>query len=109
MSGTEDGNRDLGDLTLAAGRNLVGERFIRRNEAGPEVVLTLLEAEKGRRDPRAPGEDDRPFTLLFRGPAEPRLTQGMHDLDHPRRSLPGIFLVPVGGDSAGRLYEAVFA
>ncbi len=100
---------DLAGLTLAACRDLVGQDFVRRNPDGPDVVLHLESAEQARRDPTADRSADRPFSLLFRGPADPRLTQGMHDLEHPRRPLPGIFLVPVGADGGGVRYEAVFA
>ena len=105
---TDDHTPDLAALTLETCRRHVGESFVRPDDAGPDVTLELTAAEPGRRDPRAQEPGDRPFSLLFRGPLDHRLTQGMHDLDHPRLALRGIFLVPVGQDEDGLLYEAVF-
>jgi len=105
---TEDPTPDLAALTLETCRGHVGESFVRPNDAGPDITLELTAAEPGRRDPRAGDDTGRPFSLIFRGPLDPQLTQGMHDLDHPRLALCGIFLVPVGQDEDGLLYEAVF-
>jgi hypothetical protein len=102
------GDRDLATLTLDACRARLGEEFVRPDPGGRDVVLVLAEADRMKRDPRAPTRGDRPFRLVFRGPRDPRLTQGMHDLDHPESGLPGIFLVPVDEDGEGILYEAVF-
>ncbi|MBC8424808.1 hypothetical protein H8E07_11855 [bacterium] len=100
---------DLSGLTLATGRSLVGLDFVRRNDAGPDVVLRLVSAEPARRDPTADGAADRPFSLVFHGPPDPRLTQGMHDLEHPEHRFVGLFLVPVGAADEGLRYEAVFS
>lgn len=100
---------DLADLTLETARSLVGLDFTRPNDAGPDVVLRLLSAEPMRRDPSANDASDRPFNLLFHGPADPRLTQGMHDLDHDAHRFVGLFLVPVGDRDGGFQYEAVFS
>lgn len=104
----EDEKPDLSSLNLATCRALVGIDFVRPNEGGPDVLLRLVQAQKGRRDPLAEGDTDRPFSLLFRGPVDPRLTQGMHDLKSPHLDLPGLFLVPVDQDEDGFTYEAVF-
>ena len=100
---------DLGALTLASCQAHLGGGFTRPNDAGPDVPLDLVSAEPGRRDPRAGDSGDRPFCLVFRGPTDLQLTQGMHDLEHPHLPLRGVFLVPVGGDDEGMLYEAVFS
>lgn len=105
---TPDPIGDFSTLTLAQCRALVGIDFVRLNRSGPEVLLRLVEAKKCRRDPQAGDDVDRPFSLLFRGPLDPRLTQGMHHLKSPHLDLPGLFLVPVGQDDEGFTYEAVF-
>jgi hypothetical protein len=107
---TDDRYLELSTLTLTTARTMVGRQFIRPNDAGPDIVLRLIAAEPARRDPSAqPTESGRPFSLLFQGPADPRLTQGMHDLEHAEHPLTGIFLVPVGQKDDGFTYEAVFS
>lgn len=101
--------QNLATLTLVAVRSRIGADFVRPNDAGPEVTLRLVSADPMKRDPRAQGAADRPFNVVFRGPAQSQLTQGMHDLEHPEFILRGIFLVPVGQDGDGCLYEAVFS
>lgn len=50
-----------------------------------------------------------PFTLYFRGPHQPALPQQMYVFEHPEIELTEpIFIVPIGQDASGRLYEAVF-
>jgi Domain of unknown function (DUF6916) len=105
---TENPFADLSLLTLAASRTLVGQEYVRSNDAGPDVVLRLLSAEPARRDPTVTEDADRPFSLIFLGPIDPILTQGMHDLDHPEHPLKGLFLVPIGDNGQGPQYQAIF-
>ncbi len=49
-----------------------------------------------------------PYSLVFRGPAEPVLAQQIWHLSHPQMGVLEIFLVPIGPDSQGMCYEAVF-
>jgi hypothetical protein len=49
-----------------------------------------------------------PFSLVFRGPAAGHLPQDMYDLKCGEFEMPGVFLVPLGPDAEGMLYEAVF-
>ena len=106
---TQDPTGDFSSLTLDQCQALVGIDFIRRNDDGADVTLRLVEATKLKRDPRAGDEGDRPFSLVFRGPVNPRLTQGMHALENPHCPFHGIFLVPIGQDDEGFTYEAVFS
>lgn len=48
------------------------------------------------------------FSLIFRGPLQPFLSQGIRLLRHPHFGMSEIFLVPVGKDQTGYIYEAVF-
>ncbi len=57
------------------------------------------------------GSDDageRSFTLLFRGPLEPFLSQGTYVMVHREVGALDLFLVPVSKDGVGFYYEAVF-
>lgn len=47
------------------------------------------------------------FTLLFRGPEEPILPQMIYTLKHSDLDEVSLFLVPVGKNQEGVLYEAV--
>jgi len=49
-----------------------------------------------------------PFSLVFRGPAGGHLPQDIYSIKSGDLELPGIFLVPLGPDAEGMLYEAVF-
>ncbi len=48
------------------------------------------------------------FSLIFHGAMTPVLPQRMYRLEHETLGAMDIFLVPIGPDSAGMRYEAVF-
>ncbi len=48
------------------------------------------------------------FTLIFHGPGQNFLPQGIHKLQHSELGEIDLFLVPVGQDAQGFQYEAVF-
>lgn len=48
------------------------------------------------------------FSVMFHGAADSRLEQHIYRLQHPILGSLNLFLVPVGGDSNGFWYEAVF-
>lgn len=57
------------------------------------------------------GDRRQPFSLLFRGPAEPVLPQAIYRIEHPRLGELDLFLVPIGPEPDGDariLYEAIF-
>ena len=49
-----------------------------------------------------------PFSLIFRGPAATFLPQKTYELKNAETEPVAVFLVPVGRDAEGFLYEAVF-
>ena len=62
-------------------------------------------------DINAMGQSERPggaFSVLFRGPKSPVIDQAMHQVEFDTEPPIGLFLVPVGEDDSGILYEAVF-
>jgi hypothetical protein len=63
-------------------------------------VVPLPIAEQSRRHEQ--------FSVYFLGPREPRLPQRTYALEHPTLGRFELFLVPVGEDAAGRVYEAAF-
>lgn len=106
---------ELEDLRAEHFEEHVGREFRLATEDGDELELTLVEAKVvggGSADRR------RPFSLLWRGPREPLLAQGIYTLAAPAESEAlgrlDLFLVPLGpdggsaGEAQGLLYEAVF-
>ena len=50
----------------------------------------------------------QPFTLVFRGPKTPVLSQRMYPIEFQELGTLEIFIVPVGPDESGMQYEAIF-
>ena len=102
----------LDDLTLDTFASLLHGTFRADVGTGEPLVLELVEAvdlggHSVTASPR-PGERS-PFSIVFRGPAEPMLAQRTHRIEHERLGAFELFLVPIGRDSSGMRYEAVFA
>jgi hypothetical protein len=94
---------DLASLTADDFRQHVGTRFAARE---PAVEWELIEVtdlgQAGAGGMRAP------FSLVFRGPLEPLMPQGIRRLEHASLGALDLFLVPIGPDEGGMRYEAVF-
>ena len=67
------------------------------------LLLRLLEVTA-----RPGGAGTEQFSLLFRGPADPRLAQGTFSVAHAKLGEFALFLVPLGPDALGMTYQAVF-
>lgn len=76
---------------------------IRLEESGVAIELVRVA-------PWGEGQTDRrrPFSLTFRGPNDPVLSQRIYALENPALGTLDIFLVPIGPDKQGMQYEAVF-
>lgn len=72
-------------------------------DAEQSLEVELIEITEGTVTPR-----QEMFSLLFLGPNETPFTQGMCRMEHERMGELSLFLVPVGKDQRGLLYEAVF-
>lgn len=94
---------DLGDLSLEDFNALVGSVVGVAVDAADRVEVEVLGAE------RVPGRpDSRDFSVLFRGPDEPQLSQGTYVMDLDDLGTQSLFLVPVDRSEDGFVYEAVF-
>lgn len=60
-------------------------------------------------DKTPPSYQGEQFSLIFEGPPEPALTQGIFALNHAALGRLDLFLVPIGVSGAARLYEASFS
>ncbi len=85
----------------------------RLQTGGEPLPLELVEVQRASYadDPAAvgPGAGREPFSLLFRGPRSPFAPQGTYRLEHDGLGRLELFLVPLGPDSTGMRYEAIFA
>lgn len=68
------------------------------------IALTLSEALAL----HAQAPDERRFSLIFHGPAQPVLPQATYTLEHAALGTLAIFLVPVGRDAQAVHYQAIF-
>ncbi|MDX6512147.1 MAG: hypothetical protein QOE36_1651 [Gaiellaceae bacterium] len=95
----------LEDFTAATFSPHVGEVFRLHADA---VVLDVELINVDELGESSPGR--APFSLLFRGPAEPILPQRIYRFEHDAIGEFDIFIVPIGFDETGGLrYEVVFA
>ncbi len=87
----------------------VGSSFRVSLEDGGSVNLDLVEATRlgSQSDSGATAERD-PFSIVFRAPADAVLPQQIYEFDHGSIGSFAIFLVPIGADETGTLFEAVF-
>lgn len=101
----------LDALELSRFEPLVGESFELLPEEGRPIPLELAEAHRGGElSARQAAELGKrlPFSLVFRGPADLALAQGVRTLRHPELGELSIFLVQVDQTAGATLFEAVF-
>lgn len=67
------------------------------------LTLELVEVTEKNASPRL-----EQFSLIFRGPMTPALPQSIYEMEHAGLGKLELFLVPIGPDSLGMCYEAVF-
>ena len=80
---------------------------------GEEVAQSTFEAELvevSQLGEKPEDEEQRQsFSVIFRGPSEPVLSkQHICKISHDEMGQLDLFLVPIGPDKTGMLYEAVF-
>jgi hypothetical protein len=98
----------LSELTHATFEPCVGQTFVVRGESADTLDLTLV-AVTVVADP-IPGVTSRhAFSLIFRGPADRRLDQALYHFENETAGALDFTIVPIGPDSEGLRYEAVFS
>ena len=75
-------------------------------EAANILTVELVEVNEMKYD--RPNDLGKAFSLLFRGPAEPLLSQGSYQVGHPIMEELMIFVVPIRQTPEGVEYHAVF-
>lgn len=84
---------------------LCGQAFTLAIDEQRTVLLRLVEAAAL---PMPPFNGRSAFSLMFEGPAQPRLPQRTYRLDHRQQPQLDIFLVPVAGDGGSVRYQAIY-
>jgi hypothetical protein len=93
----------LDKLNAAAFSEWIGTKFIVRNGAERVMELELCKVTEQNATPAL-----EQFSLLFRGPFTPALSQSIAKLEHEGLGSMELFLTPVGPDGEGMCYEVVF-
>lgn len=101
---------DLADVTLETFEPLLGTTLeLQVSDAEGARRVLALELREATALPAPRGDSGRPpFSLIFRGPADPQLPQATYPLAHPALGTVEIFIVPVGRSEDGVDYQAVF-
>jgi uncharacterized protein DUF6916 len=97
----------LESLTVDSFTPHVGTSFWAMFPNGAKVELRLLRAAKVM-ESEAARLARHPFSLFFLGPKSHLLPQHTYTVAHDSFDAMEIFLVPVGEEQGGYLYEAVF-
>jgi hypothetical protein len=90
-------------LTAETFAPLRDERFRIVPGDAPAFDVELVDVAEG-----AAGATRTQFSLVFRGGPDPPLVQRIYRIEHGDLGPLDIFLVPLGPDSVGQRYEAVF-
>lgn len=92
------------ELIASDFENLRGHSFT-ITSTNPNVTLELIEIESKNSSLREGGA----FALTWKGSVDSILEQGTYTFTHKEMEPTEIFIVPIGPDDEGCLYEAVFA
>jgi hypothetical protein len=102
---------NLETLTIDAFQPRVGHTFRIRPSPDHTVEAELIEAralgDPGR-SPASGSSRRMPFALLLRTTLGGALPQRIYTVEHDEMGSCDIFLVPVGPDAVGMVYEAIF-
>ena len=94
-------------MTIDDFQTCLGQIFIVTPENEDRLELKLIQVKPlGVLEPEA--DTHQPFSALFRGPLEPILQQHLYPIDNAALGEQILFLVPVGPDEYGMLYDATF-
>jgi uncharacterized protein DUF6916 len=78
-------------------------QFKLQREGAAPASLELIEVKENNPSPTIEF-----FSLQFRGPAEHRLPQQIHRLEHDKLGTFDIFITAISADAQGIIYESVF-
>lgn len=90
-------------LTHEAFSKNLNSTFRIRIDDSTTIETELTEVSENKLSPR-----QERFAVVFRGPNDPFLGQGMRQFDHNEMGEFELFIVPISQDDKGYYYEAVF-
>ena len=93
----------LENFTLETFAGRMNSTFRLKLESAETVEMELVEANDVGSTPR-----QAQFSIVFRGPHNPPLAQGIHKIEHDEIGTFDLFLVPIRRDQTGIYYEAIF-
>src|SRR5438093_10722201 len=91
------------EYTAQAFSKHLHKTFTLRRPEGSTMVLELAEVKSIRSTPQ-----NEQFSLVFQGPASPHLEQRMYSIGSQGTGDLDLFIVPVGKNEKGIVYEVVF-
>lgn len=94
---------DVAALTHAQFAENLNTKFRLYLDDSRSIELELVEVSELKESPR-----QERFALVFRGPLDSFFPQETYRIDHDQIGSYGLFLVPVGQEKDGFLYETVF-
>ncbi len=94
------------DFSLDNFEPLLGQAF--EISTAPGSVSAVLIQACNLREAQGAGRLSRQFSLIWRGPRNVVLEQGIYPVQHPALGTMELFLVCLGPDAEGMRYEAVF-
>ena len=93
-------------LEISFFKPLINQKFNIQLANNTTLVVQLIEITPGKKFDNDTQRD--PFSIVFRGPREISIPQGIYKIDHETAGRLEIFLVPIGPDEKGMCFEAVF-
>jgi hypothetical protein len=93
----------LKDWTHTLFANNLNTPFVLEHTQWGNVRVELIDVSDLRETPR-----QSMFSLIFRGPSEQPLQQGLYPMTHATMGTESLFLVPIAREADGFRYEAVF-
>lgn len=97
----------LDTLTLSSFEPLVGQVFEMALDDGTILPMTLFQAT-ALKAYEYPGRIRAPFQIRFKGTSSVLLEQRIYTLRNAVLGTVALFLVPIGRESDGYVYQAVF-
>jgi uncharacterized protein DUF6916 len=93
----------LEKLTCDTFAEHLNSQFRIQNGVANPITVELIEANEAGSSPRYEA-----FSIIFRGPSDTFLPQGIYPVDHDEIGTLELFIVPIRKDNDGLYYEACF-